>query len=137
MTHLYTSSLSGAHKKAYATSTTCNFSPTTAANDKTARSEGIRRTEAKISVYSKPARASNPRTASASVLRMSSFRVVLSLAASLGLKLHLVDVVQAFLCAPLKEEVYAMPPEGSGEEPGTVWRLNKTLYGLRPAFAVW
>ena len=48
----------------------------------------------------------------ASVLRLSSLRLVISLAAGLGLKLHLVDVVQAFLCAKLKEDVYVRPPEG-------------------------
>jgi hypothetical protein len=37
----------------------------------------------------------------ASVLRMSSLRLVLSLAVGLGLRVHMVDIVQAFLCANL------------------------------------
>ena len=47
------------------------------------------------------------------------------------------DVVQAFLCAPLREEIYVEPPEGAGEPPDTVWRLNKALYGLKQAPAAW
>ena len=29
------------------------------------------------------------------------------------------------------------PPEGAGEPPDTVWRLNKALYGLKQAPAAW
>jgi hypothetical protein len=73
----------------------------------------------------------------ASVLRMSSLRLVLSLAAGLGLRVHMVDIVQAFLCAHLKETIYVEPPEGAGEEPDTVWLLNKALYGLKQAPVAW
>ena len=67
---------------------------------------------------------------------MSSLRLVLSLAAGLGLRVHMVDIVHAFRYAHLKETIYVEPP-GSGEEPDTVWRLNKALYGLKQTPAAW
>ena len=42
-----------------------------------------------------------------------------------------------FLCTNLKEVIYVEPPEGADEEPDTVWRLNKALYGLKRVPAAW
>ncbi len=49
-----------------------------------------------------------------SALRLSSLCLVLLMSAVLSLIMRLVDVVQAFPCAPLREEIYVEPSEGSG-----------------------
>ncbi len=55
------------------------------------------------------------------------------MAAAQNLLLHHIDVVQAFLCADLAETVYVRPPPGIDAPPGFVWKLRKSLYGLRQA----
>ena len=67
------------------------------------------------------------------VVGSTTLRVLLSIANTNNLLLHHVDVVQAFLCASLEEEVYVTPPQGIDAPPGYVWKLKKSLYGLRQA----
>lgn len=71
----------------------------------------------------------------------TSIRVVTSLAATQGWELHTMDVNTAFLQSPIDTEVYARQPPGEkklgpdGRE--LVWRLKKSLYGLRQAPRNW
>jgi hypothetical protein len=61
------------------------------------------------------------------VVKMSSIRVVLSLAASLDLEIEQMDVKTAFLHGDLEEEIYMEQPEGfrvKGKE-DYVCRLKK------------
>ena len=63
---------------------------------------------------------------------MESVRVLLTLVAQEGWRVHHMDVKSAFLNGDLKEEVYVRQPLGfaiTGEE-GKVYRLRKALYGL-------
>ncbi|GJX35910.1 ribonuclease H-like domain, reverse transcriptase, RNA-dependent DNA polymerase, partial [Tanacetum coccineum] len=56
-----------------------------------------------------------------------------------GWKIHHLDVKKAFLQGELKEGVYVIQPEGF-EKPGEerkVYKLAKSLYGLRQAPRVW
>ena len=69
---------------------------------------------------------------SASVIRSSSFRMVLSIAAEQNMKVRQVDIEQAFAHVNLKEDIYIYAPAGA-EEPGMVWKLVKALYGLKQA----
>jgi|GEM_PF-1698076 len=73
--------------------------------------------------------------------RHDSLRLVLSIAASYGYHMHLVDIKHAFLNAPLEERIEMDPPEGyplpPGARPGDAVRLNKSLYGLKQAPRVW
>jgi hypothetical protein len=69
---------------------------------------------------------------SASVIRSSSFRLVLSVAAEQKMRVRQVDIEQAFPHAWLDEEIFVEPPAGA-EEPGMVWKLVKALYGLKQA----
>lgn len=69
----------------------------------------------------------------APVARLETIRLLIALAAGKGWKIHHLDVKTAFLHGDLKEEVYVTQPEGfekPGEE-GKVYKLAKSLYGLR------
>ncbi|CAA7059133.1 unnamed protein product [Microthlaspi erraticum] len=73
------------------------------------------------------------------VVKMSSIRVVLGLAASLDLEVEQMDVKAAFLHGDLEEEIYMVQPEGfvkKGKE-DLVCRLKKSLYGLKQAPRQW
>jgi hypothetical protein len=73
------------------------------------------------------------------VVKMSSIRVVLSLAASLDLEIEQMDVKTAFLHGDLEEEIYMEQPEGfrvKGKD-DYVCRLKKSLYGLKQAPRQW
>ena len=56
-------------------------------------------------------------------------RVMLALTAIHDLEAQQLDVLNAFLNSPLKEEVYTVFPKGY-EKPGYVCKLLKILYGL-------
>jgi hypothetical protein len=65
--------------------------------------------------------------------RMTTIRVLLSLAASYGLIIHHMDVKTTFLNRELDEEIYMDQPDGfvvKGEEQ-KVCKLLKSLYGLK------
>ena len=67
------------------------------------------------------------------VVKMSSIRVVLGLAARLNLEVEQLDVKTAFLHGDLEEEIYMEQPEGfkvKGKE-NLVCKLRKSLYGLK------
>jgi len=73
--------------------------------------------------------------------RLESFRLVLHLAASLGWDLQQLDVKTAFLhgVLPPEETAYMEQPPGF-EEPGKedwVWRLEKSIYGMKQASRIW
>lgn len=73
------------------------------------------------------------------VVKMSSIRVVLGLAASLDLEVEQLDVKTAFLHGDLEEEIYMDQPEGfkvKGKE-NLVCQLKKSLYGLKQAPRQW
>ncbi|TPX52631.1 DNA-directed DNA polymerase, partial [Powellomyces hirtus] len=56
----------------------------------------------------------------APVAKIATQRVLLALAASLGLKCHQMDVVTAFLNGIVTETILIYAPEGSGFPPGTI-----------------
>jgi hypothetical protein len=73
------------------------------------------------------------------VARITTIRVLLSLAASYGLIVHQMDVKTAFLNGELDEEIYMDQPDGfvvKGEEQ-KVCELLKSLYGLKQAPKQW
>ncbi|PKI56506.1 hypothetical protein CRG98_023144 [Punica granatum] len=73
------------------------------------------------------------------VVKMSSIRVVLALAANLNLEIEQLDVKTAFLHGDLEEEIYMEQPEGfrvKGKE-HLVCRLRKSLYELKQASRQW
>lgn len=73
------------------------------------------------------------------VLRYSSLRALLAIAAHYDLEIHQMDVKTAFLNGKIDKEIYMRQPEGhvtSGQE-NLVCRLNKGLYGLKQAGRLW
>jgi ATP-binding cassette subfamily B (MDR/TAP) protein 1 len=73
------------------------------------------------------------------MVKMSSIRVVLGLAASLNLEVEQLDVKTAFLHGDLDEEIYMEQPErfeAKGKEQ-LVCKLKKSLYGLKQAPRQW
>lgn len=55
----------------------------------------------------------------------------LSIVALIDLKLHQVDVNNAFTESRLRKEIYIAPPEGITVMPGRVFKLLRSLYGLK------
>lgn len=73
------------------------------------------------------------------VARLTTIRVLLSLAASYGLVVHQMDVKTGFLNRELEEEIYMEQPDGfvvKGEE-RKVCKLLKSLYGLKQVPKQW
>ncbi|KAK1652538.1 hypothetical protein QYE76_070343 [Lolium multiflorum] len=71
--------------------------------------------------------------------RLTTIRVLLSLAASHGLLVHQMDVKTAFLNGELDEKIYMEQPDGfllQGQE-RKVCKLKKSLYGLKQAPKQW
>nr|GEU50406.1 ribonuclease H-like domain, reverse transcriptase, RNA-dependent DNA polymerase [Tanacetum cinerariifolium] len=71
--------------------------------------------------------------------RMETIRLLLAIAANNKWEVHHLDVKSAFLHGDLKEEVYVTQPEGfvKKQDQGKVYRLIKSLYGLRQAPRAW
>ena len=73
------------------------------------------------------------------VTRITSIRVLISLASIHNLLIHQMDVKTAFLNGELDEEIYMDQPEGfvvHGQE-HKVCKLDKSLYGLKQAPKQW
>lgn len=75
------------------------------------------------------------------VVRFTSIRTILAIAASENLLIHNMDVDTAFLNSSLSEDIYLKQPEGfehegpNGEK--LVCKLHKALYGLKQASRNW
>ncbi|KAI7934323.1 hypothetical protein MJO28_017169 [Puccinia striiformis f. sp. tritici] len=69
---------------------------------------------------------------------LNTLRLLFSIAAQLGMKMHSFDVSSAYLYSPIEEEVYVKPPtELRPELKGKVLRLKKALYGTKQAGRCW
>lgn len=72
----------------------------------------------------------------APVAKLTTLRILLSIAAQMDLKVHQMDVKGAFLNGDLSEEIFMELPEGF-KKGNTVCKLNKSLYGLKQASFSW
>ena len=73
------------------------------------------------------------------VAKLTSIRLFISLASTHGWDLHQLDIKNAFLHGDLQEEVYMeQPPEFVAQgEIGRVYRIRKSLYGLKQSLHAW
>ena len=68
--------------------------------------------------------------------RMETIRTLMQIAVQEDLTLHQMDVKTAYLHAPIDEDIYVSQP--SGYTIGTkVWKLQKSLYGLKQSGRNW
>lgn len=71
------------------------------------------------------------------VARLATIRALLSVSAQENLHLVQFDVCTAFLNGKLQEEIYVQQPDGYGDGTSNVWKLNRSLYGLKQASRCW
>lgn len=73
----------------------------------------------------------------APVMRLDTLRLLLALAATYGMVIHVVDIVGAYLNGELKEQIYMQQPPEYEDGTHLVLQLIKTIYGLRQSGRVW
>nr|GEV11339.1 retrovirus-related Pol polyprotein from transposon TNT 1-94 [Tanacetum cinerariifolium] len=75
----------------------------------------------------------------APVARLEAVRLFIAYVAHKSFTVYQMDVKNAFLYGPLKEEVYMNQPDGFIDlyHPDKVYRLRKALYGLKQAPKAW
>jgi len=71
------------------------------------------------------------------VAKMSTIRTLLAIENQLKYNFVQLDVKAAFLHGNLKEDIYIYPPNGIECKNGCVFKLNKSLYGLRQSSKCW
>lgn len=73
----------------------------------------------------------------APVSKFASIRTILTICALFDLDLDQMDVKSAFLNGNLDEVIFMACPPGWDNSNGMVWRLRKSLYGLKQASREW
>ncbi|KAL9250771.1 Retrovirus-related Pol polyprotein from transposon TNT 1-94-like protein [Drosera capensis] len=74
-----------------------------------------------------------------SVSLKDSFRIIMALVAHFDLELHQMDVKTAFLNGDIEETIYMQQQKNfvSGDPKKMVWKLKKSIYGLKQASRQW
>ncbi|KAH9521372.1 hypothetical protein DERF_005036 [Dermatophagoides farinae] len=70
------------------------------------------------------------------VVNMTTLRIALTLAAAKNFSLSHIDVKTAYLHADLDELIYVKPPPGFAKD-GKLWKLRKSVYGLKQSARNW
>lgn len=73
----------------------------------------------------------------APVMRFETLKLVFSLAAMNKWNIRQLDAKNAFLNGKLDHQVFLEPPEGTTKTSNTVWKLIKSLYGLKQSPRIW
>jgi hypothetical protein len=73
------------------------------------------------------------------VVKWASIRILLAIGAHLDLEIDQMDVKTAFLNGELEHTIFMVPPPGSIDygNDDIVWKLRKSLYGLKQASRAW
>ena len=69
--------------------------------------------------------------------RRTTFRAIMNKAVQENMIVHQMDFDMAYLNADLDIDVYVKQPDGFVEEPNMVWKLKKSLYGLKQSGRMW
>lgn len=72
----------------------------------------------------------------APVAKLTTLRILLSIANEFDMQIHQMDVKGAFLNGDLDEEIYMVAPEGFPSS-NKVCKLQKAIYGLKQASRMW
>ena len=73
----------------------------------------------------------------APVINQHSIHLLFWLAIHKGYNIHQMDVNTAFLYGTLEEDIYVKQPPGFIVEGDQVWKLRKSLYGLKQSPRIW
>ncbi|CAI7798834.1 unnamed protein product [Closterium sp. NIES-53] len=73
----------------------------------------------------------------APVAKSATLRTLLALPGALDLEVEQLDVKTAFLYGHLKEEVYMKQPPGFDDDSDRVYKLKRTIYGLKQSTRAW
>ena len=71
------------------------------------------------------------------VARIDSINVVLAITTTKRWEVHHMDVKSEFLHGDLEEEIYMRQHEGYNEDSSLVWKMRKSLYGIKQAPRAW
>lgn len=71
------------------------------------------------------------------VVRYTSLRLLIAMAAQRGLSIDQMDAITAYLQGDLDEEIYTQQPEGFDDGSGRVCKLKKAMYGLKQSGRQW
>ena len=69
--------------------------------------------------------------------KMTTIRSIIQIAAQYDLVVHQMDVKTAYLNAPIDCQIFVAQPEGYRSPGKFVWRLKKSLYGLKQSGKNW
>jgi len=74
---------------------------------------------------------------SSPVIKKKTVRVLFALAARNKWCVDHVDILTAYLSSPLTETIYVEPPVGFNSDTNKVWKLLKSLHGLKQSAYEW
>ena len=69
--------------------------------------------------------------------KMTSIRAIIQIAAQNKFSVHQMDVKRAYLNAPIDCKIYVVEPEGYKSDRNVVWKLKKSLDGLKQSGKNW
>ena len=69
--------------------------------------------------------------------RMGHIHLILALAAKNGWDINQMDVCTVFLRSDLHEDIYMRPPPGCSQAIESIWKLKRSLYGLKQSPYQW
>ena len=73
----------------------------------------------------------------ASTPSSESVKILAAVANEHGLNIFRLDIAQAFVRGKLEAEIHMKLPDGCGDMPGKIVRLNRSLYGLKQIARQW
>jgi hypothetical protein len=79
----------------------------------------------------------NPSLIFAPVVKPNTVRLLMALAQTTKMKIHQIDIANAFCCADIEGDVYMSAPDGMEIPEGMCFKLEKSLYGLKSSPRSW